>query len=45
MNNKSVITSTVGYMCLGLTAWMMSMPNAGWFDQVQGHGMALESSG
>jgi len=41
MNNKAVITSTVGYMCLGLTGWMLSMPNAGWFDQVQGHGWAM----
>ena len=41
MNNKAVITSTVGYMCLGLTGWMVSMPNAGWFDQVQGHGTAM----
>jgi len=41
MNNKSVITSTVGYMCLALTSWMLSMSNAGWFDQVQGHGTAM----
>lgn len=41
MNNKAAITSTVGYMCLALTGWMISMPNAGWFDQVQGHGSAL----
>jgi succinate-acetate transporter protein len=41
MNNKAAITSTVGYMCLALTGWMVSMPNAGWFDQVQGHGTAM----
>jgi uncharacterized protein len=41
MNSKSVITATVGYMCLGLTGWMLSMPNAGWFDQLYGHGSAM----
>jgi succinate-acetate transporter protein len=41
MNNKAAITSTVGYMCLALSGWMISMPNAGWFDQVQGHGLAM----
>lgn len=41
MNDKSAITSTVGYMCLGLTGWMLSMPNAGWFDKVHGHGLAM----
>jgi uncharacterized protein len=41
MNNKAVITSTVGYMCLALTGWMLSMPNAGWFDKLYGHGLAM----
>ncbi|HTV79799.1 MAG TPA: hypothetical protein VMF03_16210 [Steroidobacteraceae bacterium] len=41
MNNKSTITSTVGYMCLGLTSWMLSMPRAGWFEAVHGHGTAM----
>lgn len=41
MNNKAVITSTVGYMCLALTGWMLSMPNAGWFDKLYGHGFAM----
>jgi uncharacterized protein len=40
MNNKAVITSTVGYMCLALTGWLLSMPNAGWFDRLYGHGIA-----
>jgi succinate-acetate transporter protein len=40
MNNKATITSTVGYMCLALTGWMLSMSNAGWFDAVHGHGTA-----
>jgi uncharacterized protein len=41
MNNKSAITSTVGYVCLALTVWMLSMPNAGWFDRLYGHGSAM----
>lgn len=41
MNNKAVITSTIGYMCLALTGWMLSMPNAGWFEPVQGHGTSM----
>lgn len=41
MNNKAAITSTVGYMCLALTGWMLSMSNAGWFDAVHGHGTAM----
>jgi hypothetical protein len=41
MNNKAVITSTVGYMCLGLLIWMLSMPDAGWFDKLYGHGIAM----
>jgi uncharacterized protein len=41
MNNKSAITSTVGYMCLALTGWMLSMSSAGWFDKVHGHGSAM----
>jgi uncharacterized protein len=41
MNNKAAITSTIGYMCLALTGWMLSMPNAGWFDVSHGHGTAM----
>lgn len=41
MNNKAAITSTVGYMSLALTGWMLSMPNAGWFDKLYGHGTAM----
>jgi succinate-acetate transporter protein len=41
VNNKAVITSTVGYMSLALTGWMLSMPNAGWFDKLYGHGFAM----
>lgn len=32
-NNRAAVTSTVGYMCLALTAWMLSMPAAGWFAE------------
>lgn len=42
MNNKSVVTRTVGYMCLALAGWMVSMPNAAWFDRpAYGYGLAL----
>jgi uncharacterized protein len=41
MNNKAAITSTIGYMCLALTGWMVSMPNAGWFEVSHGHGTAM----
>lgn len=34
INNRCVTTSTVGYMCLALSIWMVSMANAGWYDQV-----------
>lgn len=41
MNNKATITSTVGYMCLALTGWMLSISNAGWFETAHGHGTAM----
>jgi succinate-acetate transporter protein len=43
MNSKSkaVATTTVGYMCLALTGWMISMPNASWFSKPYGHGLAM----
>lgn len=41
MNNKAAITSTIGYMCLALTGWMLSMPTAGWFEVSHGHGTAM----
>lgn len=40
-NSKSVATTTVGYMCLALTGWMLSMPNAAWFPKLYGHGAAM----
>ncbi len=41
MNNKTTITSTIGFMCLALTGWMLSMSNAGWFDKPYEHGLAM----
>lgn len=41
MNNKSVSTATIGFMCLALADWMVSMPTAGWFGQVYPHGVAI----
>lgn len=42
MNSRSVITTTVGYMCLALAGWLVSMPNAAWFDRpAYGYGLAL----
>lgn len=40
-DSKSVVTATVGYMCIALTGWMISMSNASWFSQVYAHGTAL----
>jgi len=39
--SKSVASTTVGYMCLALTGWMLSMPNAAWFPKLYGHGAAM----
>lgn len=39
--NRCVTTSTVGYMCLALTLWMVSMPNAGWYHQGYALGAAM----
>jgi uncharacterized protein len=40
-SNRCVTTSTVGYMCLALTLWMVSMADAAWYDKVYAHGTAL----
>ncbi len=40
MNNKSVSTATIGFMCLALAGWLVSMPTAGWFEKVYPHGLA-----
>lgn len=34
LNNRCVTTSTVGYMALALTSWMLSMSAAGWYDHI-----------
>lgn len=31
MNNKAVVSSTIGYMAIGLTLWMGGMLYTGWF--------------
>ncbi len=39
--NRCVSTSTIGYMCLALTIWMVSMTNAGWYVRVYPHFAAM----
>ena len=43
LNNRCVTTSTVGYMALALTGWMLSMKAAGWYDRfyIVGTGLML----
>lgn len=41
LNNRCVTTSTVGYMCLALTGWMLSMTSAGWYDHTYLAGVSL----
>lgn len=41
MNNKSVILNTIGYMCIGLTVWMLSLSDAGWISGSSARGMAM----
>jgi len=43
MNSKSrsVVTTTVGYMCLALSIWMYSMTHAAWYPRYFTHGIAL----
>ncbi len=38
MNNKSVSTATIGYMCWALALWMVMMPAAGWYDRMYAAG-------
>jgi len=40
-NNRCVTASTVGYMCLALIIWMVSMTNAAWYAKVYAHGSSL----
>lgn len=39
-SSRATITTTVGFMCLGLMIWMLSMSSAGWFDRVYPDGVA-----
>ena len=41
LNNRCVTTSTVGYMALALTGWMLSMTAAGWYDHYYLAGTSL----
>lgn len=41
LNNRCVTTSTVGYMALALTGWMLSMSAAGWYDHLYLAGTSL----
>ena len=41
LNNRCVTTSTVGYMALALTSWMLSMTAAGWYDRIYSAGGSL----
>ncbi len=41
VNNRCVTTSTVGYMALALTGWMLSMTAAGWYDHFYLAGTSL----
>lgn len=40
-SGRATITATVGFMCWGLTGWMLSMSNAGWFARVLASGEAM----
>jgi len=42
MNNKSVILSTIGFMCIGFTVWMMNLHAAGWIGGPSTQGMYME---
>ena len=41
LNNRCVTTSTVGYMAIALTGWMLSMTAAGWYTEIYGAGASL----
>ncbi|MDE2235782.1 MAG: hypothetical protein KGK44_09565 [Gammaproteobacteria bacterium] len=42
MNNKSVVVTTIGFMCLGLVIWMDNLQFAGWVSGPSMYGMAME---
>ncbi len=39
--SRATITTTVGFMCLGLMIWMLAMSDAGWFDKVYPGGIVM----
>lgn len=41
MNNRLVISSTVGYMCIGLTLWMANLSPTHWVAGPNMHAMTL----
>ncbi len=41
--SRATIVATVGFMCLGLTWWILSMSDAGWFDKIYPGGTAMLS--
>ncbi|MGH8279857.1 MAG: hypothetical protein ACRETQ_09895 [Gammaproteobacteria bacterium] len=41
MNNRLVISSTIGYMCIGLTAWMVMLSPTHWVAGANMHAMAM----
>jgi succinate-acetate transporter protein len=42
MNNKSVVLTTIGFMCIGMTVWMMNLVSAGWVSGSTMYGMAMD---
>jgi len=42
MNNKSVVLTTIGFMCIGLTVWMLNLVSAGWVTGSTMYGMAMD---
>lgn len=46
MNNKSVILTTIGFMCIGFTVWMLNLHDAAWIGgpSAQGEYMAFTLS-
>lgn len=38
MNNKSVILTTIGYMCIGFTIWLLNLYGAGWISGPAAYG-------
>ncbi len=39
--SKSVVATTVGYMAIALSGWMISTFNSGWFDKFYERGLSL----